>query len=174
MKNYREQLNSITTFIFDFDGVLSDGKIFVLPDGDQIRATNVKDGYALQYALRQGYRIAIISGGLSETMRLRYQYFPGIEIYLKVRDKVDVFNQYLAKHKISAEEVLFMGDDIPDIGILKVCGVPACPSDAVNEVKEVCEYISIYGGGKGCARDVIEQTLKVHGRWADSPEAYSG
>jgi 3-deoxy-D-manno-octulosonate 8-phosphate phosphatase (KDO 8-P phosphatase) len=165
MNNYREKLNKITTFIFDFDGVLSDGKIYVLPDGDQVRATSVKDGYAIQYALRQGYRIAIISGGVSETMRLRYQYFPQIEIFLKVRDKVEVFQQYLSKNNIKKEEVLCMGDDIPDYKLMQLCGIKCCPADAVQEIKEISDYISFQGGGQGCVRDVIEQTLRVQGKW---------
>ena len=155
----------LKAIIFDFDGVLSDGKIYVLPDGDQLRATNVKDGYALQYALRQGYRIAIISGGISETMRLRYQHFPGIEIYLKVRDKTEVFREYIGKHGIIAEEVLIMGDDLPDYKLMQLCGVRCCPSDAAEEIKGISDYISFLPGGQGCVRDIIEQTLKAQGKW---------
>ena len=103
MDNYREKLQYINTFIFDFDGVLSDGKVWVLPNGEQIRATNVKDGYAMQYALKKGYRVAIISGGIGESMRLRYQRFEGIEIFLKVHDKVEVFHQYIKKNNLKPE-----------------------------------------------------------------------
>lgn len=165
MKNYREKLHRITTFIFDFDGVLSDGKVYVLPDGDQIRNTDVKDGYAIHYAMKLGYRMAIISGGYSETMRLRYSNFPGMEIYLKVGDKVAVFNEYLAKHQISAEEVLYVGDDIPDYKLMQMVGVKCCPSDAAEEIKQIADYISHRRGGDGCVRDVIEQTIKAHGKW---------
>lgn len=165
MDNYRTKLKNITTFIFDFDGVLSDGKIWVLPDGDQVRATNVKDGYALQYALRKGYRVAIISGGYSETMRLRYKNFKGIEIYLSVHNKTDVFNEYLKSHQITEDEVLMMGDDIPDYEIMRRCGVKTCPADASQEIKELVDYISFQNGGNGAVRDVIEQTLRAQERW---------
>jgi len=168
MLNYREKLKKITTFIFDFDGVLSDGKIWVLPDGEQMRATNVKDGYAMQYALRKGYRIVIISGGIGESMRLRYQTFQGIEIFLKVSDKVEVFNTYIQKHKISPEEVLYMGDDIPDYDLMKICGLKCCPADACTEIKEIAEYISFANGGYGAVRDVIEQTLRAQNRWMEA------
>jgi len=167
MNNYREKLQKITTFIFDFDGVLSDGKIWVLPDGEQMRATNVKDGYAMQYALRKGYRIAIISGGIGESMRLRYQTFKGIDIFLKVHDKVECFNAYIEKNKINPEEVLYMGDDIPDYELMKLCGLKCCPTDACTEIKEIVEYISYVNGGCGCVRDVIEQTLRAQNRWME-------
>jgi 3-deoxy-D-manno-octulosonate 8-phosphate phosphatase (KDO 8-P phosphatase) len=167
MHNYREKLQKITTFIFDFDGVLSDGKVWVLPDGEQIRATNVKDGYAMQYALRKGYRVAIISGGIGESMRLRYQRFQGIEIYLEVSDKVTLFQEYIEKHKLSTEEILYMGDDIPDYDLMKICGLKCCPADACTEIKEIVEYISFANGGAGCVRDVIEQTLRAQNRWME-------
>jgi len=167
MNNYREKLQDITTFIFDFDGVLSDGKIWVLPDGEQMRATNVKDGYAMQYALRKGYRIAIISGGIGESMRLRYQSFKGIEIFLKVSNKVAVFQEYIEKNRLIPEEVLYMGDDIPDYELMKICGLKCCPADACTEIKEIVEYISFANGGQGCVRDVIEQTLRSQNRWME-------
>jgi 3-deoxy-D-manno-octulosonate 8-phosphate phosphatase (KDO 8-P phosphatase) len=168
MNNYREKLQHITTFIFDFDGVLSDGKIWVLPDGEQMRATNVKDGYAMQYALRKGYRVAIISGGTGESMRLRYQTFKGIEVFLKVQDKVECFNQYIEKNNIHPEEVLCVGDDIPDYELMKLCGLKCCPADACTEIKEIAEYISFANGGQGCVRDVIEQTLRAQNRWMEA------
>jgi 3-deoxy-D-manno-octulosonate 8-phosphate phosphatase (KDO 8-P phosphatase) len=170
MLNYREKLQKITTFIFDFDGVLSDGKIWVLPDGEQMRATNVKDGYAMQYALRKGYRIAIISGGIAESMRLRYQSFTGIEIFLKVHDKVACFQSYKEKHNIIPEEVLYMGDDIPDYELMIICGLKCCPADACTEIKEIAEYISFANGGYGCVRDVIEQTLRAQNKWMERAE----
>lgn len=165
MMNYRERLHQITTFIFDFDGVLSDGKIYVLPDGDQIRATNVKDGYAMQYALRKGYRVAIISGGYSESMRLRYQRFPGMEIYLNVQDKVTVFKEYTDKFRIDPREVVYMGDDIPDYRLMELVGIKCCPEDAAEEIRIISDYVSHKKGGEGCARDIIEQTLRAQGKW---------
>lgn len=168
MKNYRERLKNITTFIFDFDGVLSDGKIWVLPDGEQVRATGVKDGYALQYALKKGYRVAIISGGIADSMRLRYKNFPGIEIYLSVHDKTKVFEEYMAKHGITENEILMMGDDIPDYEIMRRCNIKTCPADASQEIKDIVDYISFQNGGQGAVRDVIEQTLKAQGRWFEA------
>ena len=165
MDNYQTKLQHITTFIFDFDGVLSDGKIYVLPDGDQMRATDVKDGYALQYALRKGYHVAVISGGYSETMRLRYQSFTGMDIYLKVRDKVEAFHEYLKRYNLTPDEVMFVGDDIPDYKVMMMAGLKCCPADASHEIRQIADYVSYRPGGRGCVRDVIEQTLRAQGKW---------
>jgi 3-deoxy-D-manno-octulosonate 8-phosphate phosphatase (KDO 8-P phosphatase) len=165
MKNYKEKLKHITTFIFDFDGVLSNGKIIVMPDGDQLRTTDVKDGYAMQYALRMGYKVCIISGGYSESMRLRYQGFPQMDIFLNVPDKTKVFTQYLKQHNIQSEQVVYMGDDIPDYEVMQLAGLKSCPSDASIEIRETADYISHYKGGEGCVRDIIEQTLRCQGKW---------
>jgi 3-deoxy-D-manno-octulosonate 8-phosphate phosphatase (KDO 8-P phosphatase) len=165
MKNYKERLKHITTFVFDFDGVLSTGKIIVMPNGDQLRITDVKDGYAMQYALRHGYRVCIISGGYSESMRLRYQGFPQMDIFLKVSDKTEVFVKYLEDNNIKPEEVLYMGDDIPDYEVMQLAGLKTCPADAVTEIRETSHYISHCGGGDGCVRDIIEQTLRAQNKW---------
>lgn len=167
MDNYRQKLKGITTFIFDFDGVLSDGRIWVLTNGDQIRATGAKDGYALQYALRKGFRVAIISGGYSETMKLRYQNFPGMDIFLKVSDKVELLTEYMAQHDLKQEQLLIMGDDIPDMKMMQMGSVKCCPADACEEVKSIADYISYQKGGRGAVRDVIEQTLKAQSRWME-------
>jgi 3-deoxy-D-manno-octulosonate 8-phosphate phosphatase (KDO 8-P phosphatase) len=164
--NYKEKLKHITTFVFDFDGVLSDGKIIVAPDGDQLRVTNVKDGYAMQYALRKGYRICIISGGYSESMRLRYlNFLPQVDVFLKVSDKTKVFTEYLTQHNISPEQVAYMGDDIPDYEVMQLAGLKTCPADAAVEIQETAHYISHRKGGEGCARDIIEQTLRCQDHW---------
>ncbi|MDR1878257.1 MAG: 3-deoxy-D-manno-octulosonate 8-phosphate phosphatase [Bacteroidales bacterium] len=165
MKNYKEKLKDITTFVFDFDGVLSSGKVIVLPDGDQLRMTDVKDGYAIHYALKRSYRICIISGGYSESMRLRYQDFSGMDVYLKVSDKVGVFSEYITRHDIKAEEVLYMGDDIPDYEVMQLVGLRTCPADAAIEIQHISHYISHCKGGEGCVRDVIEQTLRSQNQW---------
>lgn len=166
--NYKAKLHKINTFIFDFDGVLSDGKVITLPDGDQLRATNVKDGYALRYALERDYRVAIISGGYSDTMKHRYKTFPNIQIYLSVANKIEIYEQLLKTWQIQDENVLYMGDDIPDMPVMARVGVKTCPADAAVEIKNMADYISLYKGGEGCVRDVIEQTLKLQGRWLDS------
>lgn len=137
-----------------------------------MRATDVKDGYALQYALRKGYHVAVISGGYSETMRMRYTSFPGMEIFLKVSDKVQMFNEYLSSHNLTPAEVMFMGDDIPDLELMHRVGCPVCPQDACSEIKEASLYISQYRGGYGCARDVIEQTLKAQDKWLKEENAF--
>lgn len=167
MANYKAKLHEINTFIFDFDGVLSDGKVYVQRDGEQVRATDVKDGYAMQYALKKGYRIAIISGGYAESMRLRYESFKGIEIYLSVSNKIELFKEYMAKNQLKPENILVMGDDIPDYQMMQMAGVKCCPADAAEEIKHIADYISIKPGGNGAVRDVIEQVLRLHGKWFD-------
>lgn len=167
MANYKAKLHDINTFIFDFDGVLSDGKVYVQRDGEQVRATDVKDGYAMQYALKRGYRIAIISGGYAESMRLRYEGFPGIEIFLSVSNKIELFKEYMAKNQLKPENILVMGDDIPDYKMMLMAGVKCCPADAAEEIKHIADYISIRPGGNGAVRDVIEQVLRLHGKWFD-------
>ena len=167
MEKFKEKLQKITTFVFDFDGVLSDGKILILPDGDQLRSTNAKDGYAIQYALRKGYNVAIISGGYSETMRLRYKNFPNMDIFLKVPDKVAKLEEYMADKSLTSEQLLIMGDDIPDIKMMKMATLKCAPADAAEEIKAISDYVSFQDGGHGAVRDVIEQTLKVQGRWLE-------
>lgn len=165
MKNYKEKLHKVNTFIFDFDGVLSDGKMYVMGDGEQVRATNTKDGYALQYALRKGYHVAVISGGYAESMKLRYKNFPGMDIFLAVKNKIKQFREYLAMNDLQPENVLVMGDDIPDYQMMMMAGVKCCPADAAEEIKQIADYISFQNGGCGCVRDVIEQTLRLQGHW---------
>ena len=165
MKNYKEKLKNITTFVFDFDGVLSTGKIIVTPDGDQLRMTDVKDGYAMQYALKQGYRICIISGGYSESMRLRYQGFTQMDISLNVPDKTVVFSKYLEDNDINPKQVVYMGDDIPDYEVMQLAGLKTCPADATIEIQQTSHYISHCKGGEGCVRDIIEQTLRSQNKW---------
>src|SRR5574344_2503103 len=163
--NYKAKLHDINTFVFDFDGVLSDGKVMVLPDGDQLRMTNVKDGYAIMYALRNHYNVAIISGGTSESMKKRYQSFANIRIYLGISDKIKTYDTLIQDLNIKDQNVLYMGDDIPDMPVMARVGVKTCPADAATEVKNMADYISCYKGGEGCVRDVIEQTLRLHGKW---------
>ena len=167
MKNYKEKLHNIRAFILDFDGVLSNGKVFVMSDGEQVRATNVKDGYALHYALKKGYKVAVISGGYAESMRLRFREFHGMEMFLHVSDKIKVFNEYLAANNLKPEQVLVMGDDIPDYPRMQLAGVKCCPADAAIEIQQLADYISIRNGGEGAVRDVIEQTMRLQGTWFD-------
>jgi 3-deoxy-D-manno-octulosonate 8-phosphate phosphatase (KDO 8-P phosphatase) len=170
--SYKKKLSQITTFIFDVDGVLTDGSVILESSGEMVRTMHTKDGYALQHAVKKGYHIVIISGGSSVMVKKRLEGL-GIEhIYLGKDHKLPVLNEHLQKHNISINQVLYMGDDIPDLPCLKVVGVSSCPKDASVEVREVCDYISHINGGKGCVRDVLEQTLRIQNKWMDD-DAYS-
>lgn len=171
MSNYKEKLLKVNTFIFDYDGVMTDGTVFLTNDGDALRTANVKDGYALQLAIKKNYRIAIISGAYSESVRRRFENLNIKDVFLGVEKKIDVYLQYLETNKLESENVLFMGDDIPDYEIMLIAGVPTCPSDAAEEIKRTATYISHQGGGHGCVRDIIEQVLKVQGKWMND-DAY--
>ena len=165
MTNYKSDLKKITTFIFDYDGVLTDGTVILQPDGDALRTAYVKDGYALQLAVRLGYNVVIISGGKSLSMNKRFESLKINDFFLGVSDKLHVFEDYLKKKEIKPEEVLYMGDDLPDYMAMQKAGLPCCPADASPEIKAISAYISNHPGGRGCVRDVIEQTLKVQGKW---------
>jgi 3-deoxy-D-manno-octulosonate 8-phosphate phosphatase (KDO 8-P phosphatase) len=171
MSNYKEKLRKVNTFIFDYDGVLTDGTMILTSTGDALRTANVKDGYAMQLAVKKNYRIAVISGGYSESVRRRFESLKVEDVFLGVEKKIDVYDQYLKTHSLTDEQVLFMGDDIPDFEIMQRAGVPTCPADAAEEIKRTATYISHLGGGKGCVRDVIEQVLKVQEKWMND-DAY--
>lgn len=155
----------IKAFFFDVDGVLSDGKILLTENGGQLRNMAVKDGYALKKAMQQGYQIAIISGGNSNGVAKRFAYLGVEHVVLGVKHKLPVFKELLTKLNLNAAEVLYMGDDIPDIPVLKSAGLACCPADAAIEVKEICHYISPLNGGDLCVRDVIEKTLSLNNQW---------
>lgn len=165
MPNYKSLLKHITTFIFDYDGVLTNGIVIINSDGELLRTANVKDGYALKQAKDMGYRLVIISGGQSETIRLRFKPLGVEDVFLGASDKLKVYKEYIEKHQLKPEEIIYMGDDIPDYLIMKEVGVAVCPADAVEEIKKISRYISPLKGGDGCARDVIEQVMKVQGKW---------
>jgi 3-deoxy-D-manno-octulosonate 8-phosphate phosphatase (KDO 8-P phosphatase) len=164
-KSYKEYLNQITTFIFDVDGVLTDGSVQITTSGEMLRTMNVKDGYALKTALNEGYSICIISGGTNEGVKKRLSSLGIADIYLGAHNKIEQLDDYLNSNKISSENVLYMGDDIPDYPVMKRIGLPCCPQDAVPEIKAISKYISHKNGGKGAVRDVIEQVLKVQDKW---------
>ena len=168
MSNYKADLHKIKAFAFDVDGVFTDGSVLTYIDGDLLRTYNAKDGYAVRYAVEQGYPIAIITGGASETIKKRFNQLMVTDIYLCSRHKLPDFEDFCYKYGLSPEEVLFMGDDIPDIEIMQKCGVSACPSDAVPEVKSTAACISSFKGGAGCVRDIIEQVLKIQGKWQNT------
>lgn len=164
---FLQKLNDITTFIFDIDGVLTDGMITATESGEFLRTFNIKDGYALQLAVKKGYKICIISGAKGVSLENRFKNL-GIEyVYLGISDKLPVYLKFLQDHQVAPENVLYMGDDVPDKAILQSVGIPTCPNDAVAEIKAVCEFISPFDGGKGAVRDIIEKVLRVQQRWSD-------
>lgn len=171
MPNYKELLKHINTFIFDYDGVLTDGSVITTNEGDAHRISNVKDGYALQLAWKKGYKVVVISGARSESMMHRMKALQITDVFLGVDKKQVVFREYLKVNNLKPEQVLYMGDDIPDYEVMQEAGVSACPADAAEEIKSVAKYISHFNGGKGCVRDVIEQVLKVQGKWMND-DAY--
>ena len=170
-KNYKEYLNHIDTFIFDVDGVLTDGSIQVSTQGELLRTMNIKDGYALKTAQLAGFNICIISGGKNEGVRLRLRDLGITNIFLGAQDKVEVLEEFFDIYGIDPGNVLYMGDDIPDLYPMQKVGMPCCPQDAAAEIKEISRYVSHRKGGKGCVRDVIEQVLKVQGKWLKNYQA---
>jgi len=168
MTNFKEELGNVKAFVFDIDGVLSLQTISLNSFGVPNRTVNLRDGYALQLAVKKGYYIGIISGSSSKDYQRRLKLLGIREIYLKSRLKLDYYNTFKKKHGLNDSEILFMGDDIPDLEVMKHAGVPVCPSDADSEIKEVALYISDKKGGEGCVRDVIEQVLRLHNNWMDS------
>lgn len=158
-------MKRVTTFMLDVDGVLTDGSVTLMPDGEQVRVMNIKDGYALQLAVKQGYKVVVISGGKSEMVRKRLNGLGITDIYLGIHAKLDTFKEYLEIHNVNPDEVLYMGDDIPDYEVMKHIGVPTCPNDAAQEIKDISIYISQRNGGKGAVRDVIEQVMRLQGKW---------
>jgi 3-deoxy-D-manno-octulosonate 8-phosphate phosphatase (KDO 8-P phosphatase) len=164
-RSYKEIMNDISTFIFDIDGVLTDGSVAVTNEGEMLRTMNIRDGYALKAAVESGYNVCIISGGSNEGVRIRLRNLGITDIHLGSPDKVETYKEYIELYNIQPEQVLYMGDDIPDFHVMKLVGLPTCPQDASPEIKAISKYISHKNGGKGAAREVIEQVMKVQGKW---------
>lgn len=164
-KSYKEIMNDITTFIFDIDGVLTDSSVHITPTGEMLRIMNIRDGFAMKAAVESGYRVCIISGGSNEGVRIRLKNLGITDIYLGTPNKVETFHEYCDGYGIKPEEVLYMGDDIPDYHVMQLVGLPTCPQDASPEIKAISTYISHKPGGRGAAREVIEQVMKVQGKW---------
>lgn len=169
MLNVLELFQDIATFIFDVDGVMTDGGVLLLDNGIQARRMNIKDGLALQMAAKNGYRVVVVSGGSSEPVIRRLQYLGLTEIYLGLEDKLIFIERYFEQNRLNITEALYMGDDLPDLPLLETVGLPCCPSDAAIEVKKVSKYISPLNGGEGCVRDVIEKVLKLNDHWKYHP-----
>lgn len=172
MTNFKEGLAAVKAFIFDIDGVLSLQTIGLNFFGVPNRTVNLRDGYALQLAVKKGYRVGIISGSNSKEYQKRLKLLGITDIFLNSKSKLDHYNSFRKKYDLKDSEILFMGDDIPDFEVMRAAGLPVCPSDADSEIKQVALYISDKKGGEGCARDVIEQVLRLHNNWMDS-DAFS-
>lgn len=165
---FKEELKKIRAFVFDVDGVLSHHDMSLSPEGELIRTSCAKDGYALMYSGRKGYIIAIISGGGAPGLRERLEKLGIKDIYLKIANKVEALEDFMNKYGLQREEIMYMGDDIPDYRPMTMVGLPVCPADACEEIKSISRYISDVNGGMGCVRDVISQVLKAKGDWMDT------
>ena len=155
----------ITCFAFDVDGVLTDGMVLLLDDGQQARRMSIRDGYALQLAIKKGYKVLVISGAYSEAVQIRLNKLGIQDVFMKVENKELLLSEYVKSNGLKKQQVLFMGDDIPDYAVMKSVGLACCPADAAPEIKHISQYISASKGGKGCVRDVIEKVLKLNEHW---------
>ena len=170
MINY--DLSKVKAIVFDVDGVLSAETIVLSHDGEPLRTVNIKDGYAIQLAVKMGVKIAILTGGNTEAVRLRYQHLGVEDIYMNCAVKVTVYDEFLKKYSLNNEEVIYVGDDIPDYEVMRRCGCPCCPADACSDIKNISLYISSRNGGYGCGRDIIEQVLRAKGKWLSDAKAF--
>ena len=166
--SYKQLLPNINTLIFDVDGVLTNGMVTIMPDGELIRHMNIKDGYALKAAVDKGLNVCIISGGKNEGVRTRLTNLGIKDIYLGAHDKIKQYNELVKKYDLKSENILYMGDDIPDYPVMELVGLPSCPNDAAPEIQGISKYISYKKGGEGCVRDIIEQILRVQGKWENN------
>lgn len=165
MGNFKEDIARIRVIVLDVDGVLTDGGIQVTPEGDFIRRYNSKDGFVLSYALKKGYQVAIITGGRGNTLKVRFDMLGIKHVYLNCLAKLEALHDLMEKLGVGPEEILYMGDDIPDINPMMHVGMPVCPADAASEVINISRYVSQFKGGEGCVRDVVEQVLRSRGDW---------
>ncbi len=165
MKNFKEILPQIKAFAFDVDGVFSTTVTYINPDGQLLRSANIKDGFVVQLLRKKGYPVAIITGGNYEGVKKRFENLGVKDIYLSADDKLAVLKEFMDRHQLLPEDVLYMGDDIPDLLPMKYVGVPVCPADAAEDIKVIAKYISDKNGGHGCVRDVVEQVLRSRNDW---------
>jgi 3-deoxy-D-manno-octulosonate 8-phosphate phosphatase (KDO 8-P phosphatase) len=165
MAFFKDELQHIKAMVFDVDGVFTNGRIYVSGDGYQTRSMNVKDGYSIHYAHKKGYIIGVITGGKCPSIRQRFNDLSIEDVYIASSDKMKDLESFMTKHNLSFDDILYMGDDLPDFVVMSKVRLAVCPADAAHEIKEICHYVSPFAGGDGCVRDVVEQLLKVHGNW---------
>ena len=164
MDNFKERLKDIKAFVFDIDGVFSEN-IVLHTNGDLMRYMNVKDGFAVKTAVDKGFIVAVITGGDSESVKIRFKGLGVTDVYLKSPNKMDDYEDFYMKYGLKPEQILYMGDDIPDYEPMKASGIATCPADAVEEIQNIAHYVSDKDGGKACVRDVIEQVLRAQSVW---------
>lgn len=171
VRNFRALLSNVCAFAFDVDGVCTNNQVLISERGELLRCSNTRDGYAIHTAVELGYPVAIITGGSTESVADRFRKLGVKDVYLACRDKVTALEEFCLVHGLKPEQVLYMGDDLPDYGVMQRVGVPTCPADASPEIRELAVYVSDRPGGDGCVRDVIEQVLRLHGKWTACPGA---
>ena len=165
MLNFKERLPKIKTFLFDVDGVLTNGTVQIMPNGEVVRNLNSKDGYAIQLAVKKGYRIAIITGGNSSAIKSKLQELGIKDVFLSQHNKIACYENYILEHDLKEDEIVYMGDDLPDYDVMKRVGIAACPNNSAHEIKEISIYISNRNGGDACVRDIIEQVMRSQNTW---------
>lgn len=165
--NQLEAFKDIKTFIFDVDGVLTDSSVLVLEDGKLLRKMSIRDGYAIKKAVKKGYKVCIITGGKSEGVKIRLQGLGVTDIYLGASEKEEYYEEYINMYDLNPDQIIYMGDDVPDLAVMRRVGLPVCPHNAAPEILSVAKYISPLKGGEGCARDVIEKVLRLNGHWEE-------
>ena len=163
--NYKNLLNNITAFVFDVDGVFTDGSVQITTEGELLRTMSIRDGYAVKQAVDAGYKVCVITGGKHKGVKIRLQGLGVKEVHLGVEDKVKVIHSFLEKEKLQRHQVAYMGDDLPDLEAMQLAGLSSCPQDAAQEIKAICDYVSHRDGGKGCVRDLVEQVMRVQQKW---------
>lgn len=168
MPEIKKLLHAVKAFAFDVDGVFTNGSVMLHPGGEFIRMMNIKDGFAVQHAVKMGYPMAIITGGYSKMVRKRFSSLGVKDIYMKSATKMAAFESFLAKYQLTPADILYMGDDLPDYEVMKEVGFPTCPADAAEEIRQLSLYISHQKGGEGCVRDIIEQVLRLQGKWLNN------
>lgn len=165
MQNFKQALPGITTLMFDIDGVFTDGKVLVMQSGEMVRNMYSKDGYAIHLAVQEGFRIVVISGGNNTAVEAALKRAGVQHVFINQHDKLSCFENFIQLHNLDYNEVMYMGDDLPDYHVMRKAGLAVCPNDAAPEIKEICRYVSGRNGGEGCVRDIIEQVLRAQGKW---------